>query len=261
MHIYRTLIIAAIAASVSIPAFAKIDDSFTGIPLGGSGELFWVVVDQDGERSYTRDLGISLQSFLDGAASGGLSFGNDATLNEFLAGTADPAMLVWNIGALDGTGIQRYISTAPVGSELPVFSNLIIATFNDNPDIFLGGTNSVESHLSTANGSNIATAADGTAYAPQNWGASFGGRAAGFSNYIGINDPASLILFQQASNAFTQRFNPGITTLITNGPLAYSASFDGGALSITAVPEPGTYAMMGLGLAALGVVARRRKAR
>lgn len=263
MHIYRTLITAALAASVSIPAFAKIDDSVTGGPLGGSGELFWAVIDQEGERSYTRDLGISLQAFLDGAAADQeWSFAADATLTEFLGGTTNPANLVWNIGALDGSGINRYLSTAPAGSTVPVYTNQILGFFNDNPDIFLGGTNSVESHLSTANGSNIATAADGSAYAGgASWADRFGGRASGFSNYIGINDSADLVLFRQASTAFAQRFNPGITEQITNGTLPYMASFDNGVLTITAVPEPTTYAMMGLGLAALGFVARRRNAR
>lgn len=259
MHIYRTLITAALAASVSIPAFARIDNSFT---VSGSGELFWAIIDQDAERSYTRDLGISLQAFLDGAAADQeWSFAADATLTAFLAGTANPANLVWNIGALDGTGINRYLSTAPAGSTVPVFSNLIIGTFNDNTDNFLGGTNAFESHLSSENGSNIATAADGSAYAGGNWGDRFGGRASGFSNYIGINDSADLVLFRQASTAFARRFDPGITEQITNGTLPYMASFDNGVLTITAVPEPTTYAMMGLGLAALGFVARRRNAR
>ncbi len=34
----------------------------------------------------------------------------------------------------------------------------------------------------------------------------------------------------------------------------------GGAVNVVSVPEPGTYAMMALGLLGLGAVARRRKA-
>jgi hypothetical protein len=258
MHLYRTLITTAIAASVSLPAFAKIDDSFAGT----SGELFWTIIDQDAERSYTRDLGISLDNFLTGAAAGQeWSFANDAKLLQFVAETANPASLVWNIGALDGTGINKYLSTATPGDPLPAFSNQVIGFFNDNPDNFIGGTNALENHLSVENGSNIATAADGSAYAGGNWGSAFGGRATGFSNYIGLGDTAELILIRQASSAFAQRFNPGIVESLSYNGLAYTASFDGNALSITAVPEPGTYAMFGLGLAALGFVARRRTAR
>jgi hypothetical protein len=39
---------------------------------------------------------------------------------------------------------------------------------------------------------------------------------------------------------------------------AVSVGFDGSSFSVTAVPEPGTYAMLLAGLAAVGVVARRR---
>jgi hypothetical protein len=261
MHIYRTLITAALAASVSIPAFARIDDSSA---TSGSGELFWAIIDQAGERSYTRDLGISLQAFLDGAAARQeWSFAADATLTAFLAGTANPANLVWNIGALDGTGINRYLSTAPADSTLPVFSNLIVSQFNDVSDAFLSNTNTLGSHPSLANGSNIATSADGPGYAGSaSWSDRFGNRASGFSNYIGIDDTADLVLFRQATTAFASRFQPGITQQIMNGTGEYYASFDrtSGALTI-AVPEPTTYAMMGLGLAALGFVARRRNPR
>ena len=45
MHIYRTLITAALAASMSTSAFALIEDSKAGGSLGGIGELFWVVMD------------------------------------------------------------------------------------------------------------------------------------------------------------------------------------------------------------------------
>lgn len=41
---------------------------------------------------------------------------------------------------------------------------------------------------------------------------------------------------------------------------AITASFDGTAFTVAAVPEPGTYAMLMAGLAAVGFVARRRRA-
>ena len=267
MHIYRTLITAAIAASFSIPAFAKIEDSKAGGALGGSGELFWAIIDQEGERSYTRDLGISLDNFLAATATGqSWSFANDATLLEFISGTANPGSLIWNIGALDSTGtgtgnFQKFLSTFAQGATLPTFSNLIIGQLDDSADIFLGGTNALESHLSQENGSNIATAADGSAYAAVNWGTNFGGKASGFFNGMALDDTASLILIRQSSNVFAQRFNQGIVSEISHNGLVYTASFDGNALNIAAIPEPSTYAMMGVGIAALGFAARRRNKR
>lgn len=56
----------------------------------------------------------------------------------------------------------------------------------------------------------------------------------------------------------------GALTLIVSGkPHEASSSFNAsysGTINVTAVPEPETYAMMGLGLALVGVAARRRKA-
>jgi hypothetical protein len=258
MRLTHSILAAALAASVAAPAAAKIDDSFSV-----DGELFWSIVDETAERSYTRDLGIGLQEFLNGVASGQeWSFANDANLTTFLAETASGNALVWNIGAVDGTGINRYLSTAVPGETLPVFTNQILGFFNDNPDIYIGASNSLESHISLDDGSHIATAADGPAYAgAATWGGNFGGRAQGFSNYIGASDPAALILFEQNSSAFAQRFNPGKTTGLQYAGNPYAASFNGSELTIAAIPEPSTYAMLGLGLAAIGFAARRRAAK
>lgn len=268
MHIYRTLITAALAASMSTSAFALIQDSKAGGALGGSGELFWVVMDQEGERTYTRDLGISLDNFLAATATGeSWSFANDAILTQFISGTANPGQLIWNIAALDSTGagvgnFEKHLSTYRQGVTLPTFSNQAVARLDNAADAFIAGTNTLGTHSSQENGSNIAIPSDNEAYAlGALWGTNFGGNASGFNNGIAIDETASLILIRQASNAFAQRNNPGIVSELSYNGLTYTASFDGTALNIMAVPEPGTYAMMGVGLAALGFAARRRNKR
>jgi hypothetical protein len=268
MQIYRTLITAAIAASVSTSAFALIEDSKTGGTAGGSGELFWVIMDEQGERTYTRDLGINLDNFLAAAATGqSWSYANDATLVEFIAGTANPGRLVWNLAALDSTGsgagnFQKFLSSYAVGSTPPTFTNLAVTNLDNGADIFLSSTNTLGTHPTQQNGSNIAVPADGFAYGlGGTWGTNFGGNAASFNNAIAIDGTSSLFLIRQASNVFGNRFQPGIVSELKFNTQPYEASFNGSELKIMPVPEPGTYAMMGVGLAALGFAARRRNKR
>ena len=91
-----------------------------------------------------------------------------------------------------------------------------------------------------------------------------------FDIFVTWNQPSTfskLLLVYDDSNTdigFSDFFLPSATAPFFTppgfGPLLAAGALTGPEATIAAVPEPSTFAMLGLGLAALGFAARRRKA-
>jgi len=91
-----------------------------------------------------------------------------------------------------------------------------------------------------------------------------------FDIFVAWNQPSTfskLLLVYDDSNTdigFSDFFLPSATAPFFTppgfGPLLAAGALTGPEATIAAVPEPSTFAMLGLGLAALGFAARRRKA-
>jgi hypothetical protein len=281
MQMKQKLIVGLLAAGLAAPALATIQDSSLG-----DGELFWTIIDPNGERSYTRDLGVTMSQFLAGVSTGqSWSVGADANLSSFIAGT-DPANLgglIWNLAAMDGVGQNRYLTSGlsvPVASGATVtpgvtgnlaFSGTILRSFNDNADIYLSSVNASSSGApnfsthgsSTAtNGSNVATVADAEAYGGYaTWSTDWGAKAvntAGFDNSVSVIGGSTPLWLLQQNGTSTSLASQFIQLAYNGAP--YEAKWTGTELTITAVPEPGTYALMAAGLVGVASLARRRKA-
>jgi len=252
----------AAAAVLAVSGAANADIATGAL---GNGDMFFSI--WDGVNSYTRDLNVSINAFeaaiaapgfLPGTVLGSFSFAADALFTSYLA-TANLATVRWNIVASDSLGPQRSIytySTLP-GPVIDSITNRSAVTAAN------GFALEVNSQNLSASGADSAVFAAGTpAYAGL---PSFGSRinnrlnfeTAGFAannslanglNLLRINGAAS----GNALSTYTPYLDEGfaVRAFLNTGS---------GTLTIAAVPEPETFAMLLAGLGLMGAIARRRR--
>lgn len=258
----------ALAAAAAL-AFAGSASAGIATSGSGDGELFFSAWDSVTETSYTRDLGLTLSQFVTqvgtyGTSAGGalgasnLVFGADSVLSNWLSGVSLGG-LQWNVGAMDGSGQNRYLTTAP-GAPVPEANHGLLAQWNDNADIYIANVNSgpyvAGSHVA-ANGSSVIAANTnpsgyaGSASWQHNWGTK-----AEFSNAGGVGDSLNFfVLYSLGTTTLAgvgmDQFDGSFWNFASDGTLTYN--------TVAAIPLPGAVWLLGSGLLGLVAVSRRRR--
>ena len=255
---------------------------------GSGSELFLSVYDPGLNKSYIRDLGINMYDFMRtgataatpgtvayapntavGVSSGNvtssgysLSFGLDPLLTSWMGSTLSSNAL-WMVGAGDGSGSQRFLTT--VGSGNPnIVGNGNLNAFT-NVDGYLYGNNSL-----TANGSNMSANLNGSAAAVPGdgvdvffvtgIGSDWTGAQTAFLSTAKVGQ--SMAFYELIGNAglnatatkYTNSAGAAAWTLATNGTLTYAAPTE-----VSAVPVPAAVWLFGSGLMGLVGISRRKK--
>lgn len=272
----------ALAGALALAGFTGGAHAAIDPGLTGNGELYLAVWDSIGQTSYTRDLGVYMDDFLDDEAFGsnGLvtaagytqTWANDAVWATWISGMSDAqkAGLVWDVTASDTAGTTaanqlRFLST----SANDVEGNNTFKPANQQISQFI---NVAQNYTSAANNltpapgnvdyaadvSSIATAADGFAYFnANNRGSDWGTAAAPFTSTGLIG---SAMNFFYITRSGTNNLAKGLVLAYDNayGRATFSLGANGDLVYMAPVPEAETWALLGLGLIGVGALARRR---
>jgi PEP-CTERM motif len=249
--------------------------AFAGInTFDGDAELFLLVWDE-GKATYALDTGFTLGELTTGAVQT-FSVANsdnfaafakeDGDLNDFtqFAGTRWALFAVDNNNNFNFDGKDlNYLSTTTGDAKMPADTVRVNTALESMADYTLTLGNNGLTLDPKVNGDLWAKVGSPAHFIESSYGGGagiFAGNAIGggiqklnLCTYdLGMDIP-SCVTSTAAAAARSFNFN-------SSAGLNLEAAFDGNSLTVTAVPEPGTYALLLAGLATVGFMARRRKA-
>jgi len=278
----------AFAAAALVAGGAQADFNF---PPTGNGTLLFVAIDADANIAFTADLGLTVNSFTAAttftsglAAPVSWNFATNAT-NSGIAGTNawDTAYSTFTSTQTGGNFLWGVIAGDNISSTVAgsTFNRNLLATGNATQAQMLGAntsgpTSTMETNLGNfsaavnnfgnlaavnTNGAATTTSANGGAWLnDDSMKDNFGGLLTW--RYLLQNGVSSTFQQQQqAQNPLVLQFgNPTTVDSLSANPITFTFDIATNTLVLApAIPEPGTYAMLLAGLAAVGFIARRRK--
>ncbi|MHB1140506.1 MAG: VPLPA-CTERM sorting domain-containing protein [Sulfuricaulis sp.] len=290
----KTLVIAVALAATASQANAAMVNAQGTLGDGNSSVIMYAYSASLG-RSYSRDLGFTLNDFLYNGTSAPtagsypfnstlntdmsivtgnatdlgytLSFGADSVMASWLGnGSMLASDVLWGIAAVDGQGTGsafRSLTTVTIGASSAGTTNSELATFENKFDNFVAAHNALGTHVSGLNGSagsdgsNAAAASAATGFGV-NWGG-----ASSFNAVGGVGQ--SMEFFFLAGNGTLGNTNvtsarygntEGFSTWTLNADSSFAYMAPG---AVSAVPVPAAVWLFASGLLGLVGVSRRKK--
>lgn len=283
MMIKKQLVALAAMALVA----GGVQAAMTSAAAPGNSSVVFIAIDTNSNAGFIADLGLSMSDFANVTSAnlpqGTWNFATDstsfaaATGNSWSAayGTFKAAQsggdLVWGVVAADGVSGSAVAGRGVLASGNPTVANMTAITnttalFNGISafNTFVAAASNQGNIASANNGAAATSAASGSAWLPNSIGNNFSTSSAGNItwNYMSANGAVSNFQWVQAAvaNPVVVQFGASnATDSLAANPLTFTFDIATNTL-VAAVPEPGTYAMLLAGIAALGFVARRRQA-
>lgn len=250
----------------------------------GNGELFLSVWNTSLSVSYTRDLGINLSNFLSTGTSApvdsgaidfawnptaapGIAAGNVLTPGYQLVWGADPtgpnatlqtllstSGTIWSVIAGDAFGVEKRLLYTSNSASVPSINDIQLGTATTNVNQHLIGVNATSTQIGaldpTANYSSVNDPATPTSYSGNSV----------FSTGLGTLPFSTVALVGTGLDFWSEATGAATATAFTGGKwlLAGNGTLSWDVAQVSAIPEPGTWAMLMAGLAMVGGIARRR---